>query len=80
MEARVGTLHNELAVQQQKIEAQRQHYDESVRKMEVSYRLLQQRVEQDMQEIRAEMAKNVEQQMQSLRPTLQKGIAELVTA
>ena len=48
--------------------------------MELSYRLLQQRVDQDMQEIRAEMARNAEQQVQSLRTKLQKGIAELVTA
>ena len=48
--------------------------------MELSYRLLQQWVDQDMQEIRAEMAKNAEQQVQSLRTKLQKGIAELVTA
>ena len=40
LEARVATLQDDLAVQHQKIEAQRQHYDESVRKMKLSYWLL----------------------------------------
>ena len=42
LEAWVVRLQDELAVQQQKVQAQRQHYKESLGKMEASYRLLQQ--------------------------------------
>ena len=48
LEARVARLQDELAVQQLQIQAQRQHYEESLGKMEASYRLLQQRVTQDI--------------------------------
>ena len=44
-DSRVAMLQDELAVQQQKIQAQRQHYEEFVGKMEALYWLLQQRVE-----------------------------------
>ena len=42
LEARVATLQDELAVQLQKVQDQRRHYEESLGKMEASYRLLQQ--------------------------------------
>ena len=38
LEARVATLQDELAVQQQKIQVQRLHYEESLGKMEATYR------------------------------------------
>ena len=40
LEARVARLQDELIVQQQKMQAQRQHYEESFGKMEALYRLL----------------------------------------
>ena len=40
LEARVARLQDELAVQQQQIQAQQKHYEESLGKMEASYRLL----------------------------------------
>ena len=45
LEARVAKLQDELAMQQQLIQAQRQHCEESLGKMEALYRLLQQRVD-----------------------------------
>ena len=58
---------------------QRQHYEESFGKMEASYRLLQQRVDQDMVAFRAEHARQTAQQTQSLCDTLQKGIADVIS-
>ena len=66
-------------MQQQKIQAYRLHYKESLGKMEASYWLLQQRVEQDIEEFRSEHARQIAQQTQSLRDTLQKGIADVIT-
>ena len=80
LKAWVATLQNELAIQQQKMTAQRQHYEESLGKMETSYRLLQCRVDQDIQDIRAERTRIVEQQVQSLRDTLQKEVTKVMTA
>ena len=48
--------------------------------MEGSYRLLQQRVDQDIAALRAEHARQTTQQTESLHDTLQKGIADLITA
>ena len=45
LEARVAKLQDELAVQQQHIQMQQRYYEESLGKMEASYRLLQQRVD-----------------------------------
>ena len=47
--------------------------------MEASYWLLQQRVEQDMVEFRAEQARQTAQQTQSLCDTLQKGVADVIS-
>ena len=52
LKARVAKLQDELAVQ---------HYEESLGKMEASYWLLQQWVEHDMEEFRAEHARQVAQ-------------------
>ena len=41
LEAQVAKLQDELAVQDQRIQGQRRYYEESLGKMEVSYRLLQ---------------------------------------
>ena len=60
-EAQVTRLQDELPMQQQKIQVQQQHYEESLGKMEVSYRLLQQWVEQDMEEFWAEHARQIAQ-------------------
>ena len=60
----------ELAMQQQKIHALWQHYEESLGKMEASYQLLQQWVEQDMEELWAEHASQAAQQTQSLHDAL----------
>ena len=79
LEARVAKLQDELAMQQQQIQAQQQHYEESLGKTEAPYWLLQQRVEQDMAEFRAEHARQAAQQTQSLRDTLQKGIADIIS-
>ena len=66
----MARLQDELAVQQQQIQAQRKHYEESLGKMEASYRLLQQRADQDMVAFRAEHARQTAQQTQSLLDTL----------
>ena len=70
LEARVAKLQDELAVQEQRIQEQWRHYEESLGKMEASYRLLQQRVNQDIVALRAEHARQTAQQTQSLRDTL----------
>ena len=62
------------------MQEQRRHYEESLGKMEASYRLLQQWVDQDIAVLRAEHARQTAQQTQSLHDTLQKGIADLITA
>ena len=66
-------------MQQQQIQVQRKHHEESLGKMKVSYRLLQQWVDQDMVAFQAEQARQTAQQTQSLRDTLQKGIADVIT-
>ena len=48
--------------------------------MEASYRLLQQRVAQEQESLRAEFARRIEEQTQTLRGTLHKGIADVITA
>ena len=63
-------------MQEQWIQEQRRHCEESLGKMEASYWLLQQRVDQDIAALRAEHARQTAQQTQSLRDTLQKGIAD----
>ena len=57
LEARVAMLQDELAMQQQKMQVQRQHYEESLGKMEALYRVLQWWVEQDMEEFQVEHAR-----------------------
>ena len=57
LEARVAILQDELADQQQKVQAQWQHYEKSLGEMEASYRLLQRWVEQDMENFWAEHAR-----------------------
>ena len=80
LEARVAKLQDELAVQDQRIQEQRWHYEESLGKMEASYRLLQQRVTQEQGELKAEFARRIGEQTQTLRDTLHKGIADMITA
>ena len=80
LEARVAKLQDELAVQDQRIQEQRRHYEESLGKMEASYRLLQQRVTQEQGELKAEFARRIAEQTQTLRDTLHKGIADMITA
>ena len=79
LEARVAKLHDELAMQEQWIQEQRWHYEESLGKVEASYRLLQQRVDQDIAALRAEHARQTAQHTQSLRDMLQKGVADVIT-
>ena len=80
LEARVAKLQDELAVQDQRIQEQRRHYEESLGKMEASYRLLQQRVTQEQESLKAEFARRIGEQTQTLRDTLHKGIADMITA
>ena len=80
MEARVARLQDELEEQKQKVQAQRLHYDKKLGEMEASHRLLKQRVEQDMAEIRAEHARKLEQQAQSLCTVWRKEMAEAIAA
>ena len=80
LEARVAKLQDELAVQDQRIQDQRRHYEESLGKMEASYRLLQQRVAQEQESLKAEFARRIGEQTQTLRDTLHKGIADMITA
>ena len=80
LEARVAKLQDELAVQDQRIQEQRRHYEESLGKMEASYRLLQQRVTQEQGSLKAEFARRIGEQTQTLRDTLHKGIADMITA
>ena len=60
-EARVAKLQDELAVQEQRIQEQRRHYEESLGKTEALYRLLQQRVDQNIAALRAEHARDTAQ-------------------
>ena len=80
LEARVAKLQDELAVQDQRRQEQRRHYEESLGKMEASYRLLQQRVAQEQESLKAEFARRIEEQTQTLRDTLHKGIADVITS
>ena len=48
--------------------------------MEASYRLLQQRVTQEQESLKAEFARRIGEQTQTLRDTLHKGIADMITA
>ena len=48
--------------------------------MEASYRLLQQRVTQEQEGMRAEFARRFEETTRTLRDTLHKGIADMITA
>ena len=59
LEARVAKPQDELAVQDQRIQDQRQHYEESLGKMEASYRLLQQRITQEQESLKAEFARRI---------------------
>ena len=46
--------------------------------MEASYRLLQQRVSQEQESLKAEFARRIAEQTQTLRDTLHKGIADMM--
>ena len=48
--------------------------------MEASYRLLQQRVTQEQESLKAEFARRIGEQTQTLRDMLHKGIADMITA
>ena len=67
-------------MQQQQIQEQRRHYEELLGKMEASYWLLQQLVDQDIAALWADHARRTAQQTQSLHDTLQKGVADVITA
>ena len=47
--------------------------------MEASYRLLQQRVTQEQESLKAEFARRIGEQTQTLRDTLHKGIVDMIT-
>ena len=80
LEARVAKLQDELAVQDQRTQEQRRHYEKSLGKIEASYRLLQQRVAHEQESLKAEFARRIGEQTQTLRDTLHKGIADMITA
>ena len=48
--------------------------------MEASYWLLQQRVAQEQESLKAEFARQIAEQAQNLRDTLHKGIVDMITA